>query len=75
MTDRSLPRLARWLLARAVPHEWRDSIEGDLEEERARRRGRGLSTGPVWAVALPRAWRSRLTVGTVRHGRRTAPRR
>ena len=46
-----LPAPARWLLALLVPADWRDSIAGDLSEERARRRARGHRAGPMWATA------------------------
>ena len=44
-----LPRLARWIIARFVPAEWRESIEGDLVEERSERVVRGQSGGWIWA--------------------------
>jgi predicted permease len=46
-----LPRLARWLVTRIAPPEWRDSVEGDLVEERARRRARGRRAGLLWTSA------------------------
>jgi putative ABC transport system permease protein len=46
----SLPHLASWLLDRLVPHEWRDSIAGDLLEERRRRIERGRRAGSLWAI-------------------------
>jgi putative ABC transport system permease protein len=55
VTERPLPRVAVWLLTRRVPPEWRESIIGDLEEERRRRRALGSSAGPVWATGA--AWR------------------
>jgi putative ABC transport system permease protein len=45
-----LPRLVVWLLTRAVPDEWRDSIAGDLEEERRRRLASGRYAGTAWIV-------------------------
>ena len=50
MTPR-LPRLATWMLAALVPDEWRDSIAGDLMEERDRRRAAGQSAGVIWSCA------------------------
>jgi predicted permease len=43
-----LPRLARWIIARIAPPEWRESVEGDLAEERSRRRARGQRAGRLW---------------------------
>jgi len=43
-------RFARWLLTCVVPVEWRESIVGDLEEERRQRMAAGRTAGPVWAV-------------------------
>lgn len=43
-------KLARTLLAWFAPREWRDSMDGDLAEERAARRARGRRAGPLWAV-------------------------
>lgn len=45
-----LPGPSRALL-RLVPAEWRDPIEGDLQEERDRRRARGAPSGAIWATA------------------------
>lgn len=45
-----LPLPARWLL-RLVPAEWRESVTGDLQEERARRRARGRQAGALWATS------------------------
>ena len=44
-----LSRPARWILRVATPTEWRDSILGDLEEERARRLSQGQRAGAIWA--------------------------
>lgn len=45
--------LARWLLARLVSDEWRESILGDLDEEQQRRRSRGQRAGSLWlSVAI-----------------------
>jgi putative ABC transport system permease protein len=46
-----LPRLAVWLLTVAVPADWRDSIAGDLDEERQRRLAAGRRAGALWCVA------------------------
>src|SRR5262245_19964492 len=45
-----LPPPARWLLRLLVPDDWRDSVEGDLAEERAKRQARGQPAGPLWAI-------------------------
>ena len=45
-----LPTLARWLVDRLIPEEWRDSVAGDLMEERLRRRASGRTSGPIWTV-------------------------
>ena len=39
--------LAR-LLLRLVPDQWGESIEGDLDEARTKRRASGRRTGPLW---------------------------
>jgi hypothetical protein len=62
MTRDPLPRLARWLLAAAVPAPWRDSIEGDLAEERARRRSRGRAAGVLWTVTAAASIATRLVL-------------
>ncbi|MGE5838087.1 MAG: ABC transporter permease, partial [Acidobacteriota bacterium] len=49
--NRELPPPARWLLALLVPEDWRDSVAGDLIEERARRRARKQAAGAVWTTA------------------------
>lgn len=46
-----LPRLARWIVARLAPPEWRDSVLGDVAEERARRHAQGRGTGVIWTTA------------------------
>ncbi len=45
-----LPRLARWLVTRIVPAEWRDSVAGDLAEERVRRKSQGQPAGLLWTT-------------------------
>jgi predicted permease len=44
-------KLALWIIARCAPVEWRESIAGDLVEERRRRIARGLKTGGAWTIA------------------------
>ena len=48
MTPDRLSPIADWLLRRLTPAHWRESIEGDLLEERARRRVLGRRAGPWW---------------------------
>ena len=57
----ALPRLAQWLIARLAPSEWRESIAGDVEEERARRIARGQRAGTLWTTVTAGAiaWRLR----------------
>lgn len=61
------------LLRLLVPEEWRDSIAGDLEEERRWRLAHGRRAGPLWAlaaaarVALPLAWSRRRSLIGGRH--------
>ena len=45
-----LPAPARWLIARLAPAEWRESVAGDLAEERDRRRAAGCRAGWLWAI-------------------------
>ncbi len=42
--------LARWVLAWFAPPEWRESMLGDLTEERARRRQSGRYAGVWWLL-------------------------
>jgi len=51
MSQPPLPRLAVWLLTVTVPADWRDSIAGDLDEERRRRLAAGRRAGALWWVA------------------------
>jgi putative ABC transport system permease protein len=51
MSPPPLPRLAVWLLTVAVPVDWRDSIAGDVDEERRRRLAAGRRAGALWCVA------------------------
>jgi len=44
-------RLERWLIQRLVPAEWRESVAGDLEEERARRLAQRRRAGLAWSLA------------------------
>ena len=49
MTGPASPRLARWLLGRALPADVRDDITGDLEEMFARRRAsHGSANAALW---------------------------
>jgi hypothetical protein len=43
--------LTRWLIERLLPAAWRDSVEGDLVEDQAHRRGAGRSAGLFWQAA------------------------
>jgi putative ABC transport system permease protein len=47
----ALPRLVRWIVARIAPPDWRESVMGDLAEERARRRAGGRRAGLIWTTA------------------------
>jgi putative ABC transport system permease protein len=51
MSPPPLPRLAVWLLTVAVPADWRESIAGDVDEERRRRLAAGRRAGALWCVA------------------------
>src|SRR5687767_4519261 len=66
-------KAARWILSRFAPPEWRESMEGDLCEEQARRRTVGRYAGWAWsvpaAIGLVRALRSTNRTGVV-SGRR-----
>src|ERR1700733_8990892 len=75
-TDRG-SRLAGSLLARLVPEEWRESIAGDLEEERRRRLAAGRSAGFWWIglAALRTGMRLRLARRRPRQVDRTTPSR
>jgi predicted permease len=44
----TLPRVIRWLIAVTAPASWRDSLAGDLVEERARRRAAHRRDGVLW---------------------------
>ncbi|HEY7474290.1 MAG TPA: ADOP family duplicated permease [Vicinamibacterales bacterium] len=46
----TLPAPARWLIHRLVPEDWRESVAGDLGEERARRQARGERAGSIWVT-------------------------
>jgi predicted permease len=50
VTEPQLPAVARIALRLSAPGAWRDSIAGDLLEERARRRASGQPSGSVWCV-------------------------
>ncbi len=62
-------RAARWIISRFAPPEWRESLEGDLYEELARRRATGRYAGWPWSVAaavgLVRALRREASTGVV----------
>ena len=45
-----LPRLVLWLIARGLPRDWRDSVAGDLIEERGRRLAAGRRGGWLWMI-------------------------
>ena len=74
MTPRPLPRLASWLLTRHVPAEWRDSIAGDLAEERKRRIDAGRRAGAWWACAAAIRVSVRLRAGRRATNVRITPR-
>ncbi|HET9372353.1 MAG TPA: ABC transporter permease, partial [Vicinamibacterales bacterium] len=71
MTAPALPSIVAWLLS-VLPEEWRESIAGDLVEERERRRIAGRSHGAVWTTtaALQVAWQ----LGWERFGARASRR-
>ena len=59
------PRLAEWLLTRAVPGAFADSLAGDLAEEFARRQSSAwywrqvaiaLAARTLWPLALRATW-------------------
>ena len=62
-------KLARWIVQRFAPAEWRESLEGDLNEEHARRRTAGRYAGWLWSVpqsaGLMRALRREARRGVV----------
>jgi len=62
-------RLERWLIRRLVPAEWRESVTGDLEEERRRRLVQGQYAGAAWSLAAAGAVSARLWL----ERRRTSP--
>ena len=67
--------VARWIVSRFAPAEWRESIVGDLNEEMLRRRHSHRYTGWLWsvplAIATVRALRYEARRGVVAHtGRR-----
>lgn len=51
MSREPLPRFVTFLLAQVAPEDWRDSIEGDLAEERHRRKKAGRYAGGAWLAA------------------------
>ena len=62
-------KVARWVLSRFAPPEWRESLEGDLCEEQVRRRVAGRYAGWAWstlaAIGLVRALRRVNRAGVV----------
>ena len=50
MNLRPLPHIATWLIDRLAPSEWRESLIGDLVEERDRRLARQQRAGAIWTV-------------------------
>lgn len=50
MDPRPLPPVTRRLLARLASSGWRESIEGDLIEERDRRLASGRRAGTLWTI-------------------------
>lgn len=67
-------RAARWLIRWLVPQRWRESLLGDLVEEAARRRARGLRAGPVWAVGTATIIAARLAIEGWRWSAAAGPR-
>jgi predicted permease len=57
-TDPRVGAVARWLVMRLAPEEWRDALIGDLEEDARCRRGR--LAGAVWSVAAAAAYCGRI---------------
>ena len=51
MSPRPLPRIATWLIQRLSPPEWRESVAGDLVEDRDRRLARDQRAGILWMIA------------------------
>jgi predicted permease len=61
MTIPSLGRVAGVLIALCVPRDWRESIAGDVLEERDRRRAEGKYAGSLWSAVSILAAGIRLT--------------
>lgn len=51
MTPRAISRLAEAVINRLAPAPWRESLVGDLMEDRARRRAAGRFDGPLWQIS------------------------
>jgi len=51
VSPRPLPRVATWLINRLSPPEWRESIVGDLVEDRDRRLAHDQRAGLFWMIA------------------------
>jgi predicted permease len=60
MTRPVLSPLTRWLIQHTMPIHWRESVEGDLVEDHARRRRDGRSTGTLWQVGTALSIAARL---------------
>jgi putative ABC transport system permease protein len=50
MTTPPLPAVVRWIIAVVAPERWRESLAGDLAEERSRRRAGGRRAHIFWLV-------------------------
>ncbi|MEO6223635.1 MAG: ABC transporter permease, partial [Vicinamibacterales bacterium] len=65
-------KAARWFIGRFGPPEWRESVQGDLCEERARRIAAGRYAGWLWSVSaaagLVRALRQEARAGRIERG-------
>lgn len=55
-----------WLIRRLVPLRWRESLHGDLCEERARRMAEGRSAGTTWQLGAVIAIAGGLVLDAVR---------
>jgi putative ABC transport system permease protein len=68
-----LPRVIRWLVAIVAPSRWRDSLAGDLAEERMRRREKGQAAHMLWLAGAAIASAVRLRVEPTSNVLRTSP--
>lgn len=75
MTTPRLSRLTLWLLAYAVPGRWRESIHGDLLEERERRHSLRLRVDALWQCGTVVAIGGRLLAESLFHRASLSPRR